>query len=229
MSLFFVSANLCNRITRSSFSQKAKYFHLTDLFVATEVMFSYLRQLWTKVVRLTKILYTRPVIHPDNSVRAEESDNWGQKERDSSLDPHPPHVYACTVNECSNLFTDKNIWKLHERSCHSQSQIWQCSLCVQRSIFFSSSEFASHLELSHRLDEKQIDQAKKTSRMTREGSVRFWCGFCDEIISYPPGLQAANKRFDHIGYYFEEGRKIDSWKELEDSNRRTEQEDLERL
>ncbi|KAL2148697.1 hypothetical protein VTH82DRAFT_1844 [Thermothelomyces myriococcoides] len=138
--------------------------------------------------------------------------------------------YACTFLNCQKKFGSKNDWKRHEKTQHTQAEIWRCAErptdrpgdgdCGK--VCDSRESLQDHLEEDHGIRDTAVLNTRLTEgHMDRNYEVRFWCGFCQKTIE-PTSKErpAHSQRFDHIDDHLN-GRNgfakadIESWKHVD--------------
>ncbi|KAL2794085.1 hypothetical protein BJX66DRAFT_338226 [Aspergillus keveii] len=129
--------------------------------------------------------------------------------------------YGCTFYNCDKKLGSKEDWKRHELSQHYGIQSWQCTLpdptqdgvpCAR--MFSRQEAYAQHLKRQHQVDDdEQVQASVSKNRLDWNGSPKFWCGFCRDIIHVQgEGLVALNQRFNHIDIeHYQKGERIDDW------------------
>ncbi|KAK5015760.1 hypothetical protein LTR60_002723, partial [Cryomyces antarcticus] len=128
--------------------------------------------------------------------------------------------YGCTFPECNKKFGSKNDWKRHENSQHFQLAMWRChepknsaaGPCA--ALFFRRDFFEEHLKKKHNYtDKNRIHHQLTVRRIGRNGQVRFWCGFCKDILELKEkGVEAWDERFKHIDNHFiKDHKNIEDW------------------
>ncbi|TKA60302.1 hypothetical protein B0A49_09053 [Cryomyces minteri] len=128
--------------------------------------------------------------------------------------------YGCTFPECNKKFGSKNDWKRHENSQHFQLGTWRChepndsaaGPCA--ALFYYREPFEKHLKVKHNYTGKdQIHHQVTVRHIGRNGQVRFWCGFCKDILKLKEtGVKAWDERFKHIDNHFiKDHKKIEDW------------------
>ncbi|KAI1107125.1 hypothetical protein F4804DRAFT_242093 [Jackrogersella minutella] len=132
--------------------------------------------------------------------------------------------YGCTFQDCNKKFGSKNDWKRHENSQHYMLEFWRCD---EKQIDESSEPcgkvldrrelFKQHLGTCHHIkDPALLDTKLEKCRVGRNCEVRFWCGFCQEIIEVrKKGKEAWAERFNHIDDHYH-GRNNQAKKEISD-------------
>ncbi|KAF1996730.1 hypothetical protein P154DRAFT_579665 [Amniculicola lignicola CBS 123094] len=127
--------------------------------------------------------------------------------------------YGCTYPKCHKRFGAKSDWKRHEMGQHYQVESFRCQLTSPASqipcgeIFYRSETFKKHLAAHHKSDDEQIASEVKVRRMGKNGQGRFWCGFCERIVTLTERRgKAWAERFDHIDNHFSKEKKgIEEW------------------
>lgn len=131
--------------------------------------------------------------------------------------------YGCTFPACHKKFGSRNDWKRHESSQHFLHEMYKCERprhdgtpCTRRP-FRDIEALKKHLRgddhgLVHLTDAELQDECRRYL-LGREGHERFWCGFCQRLVSQEKALQNAwDARFKHIGDHFDkEGRDSGDW------------------
>lgn len=127
-----------------------------------------------------------------------------------------PLYYECTARwwtkskPCGAKFDDKESWKRHENMHQPAPKFWRCEEC--RILFFRSELFKQHLTEAHGADEKRRSFCLENHYIGGYGQVRFWCGFCVELIDLKKeDLDAWNERLDHIAQHFDRGDGYSHW------------------
>lgn len=136
--------------------------------------------------------------------------------------------YGCTFPSCYKKFGSRNDWKRHESSQHFLHEMYKCEAlrhdgtpCTRRP-FRDIEALKRHLRgEDHRLqcsDAELLEECRKYL-LGREGHERFWCGFCQRLVSQEKALQNAwDARFKHIGDHFDkEGRDGGDWVCIEEN------------
>lgn len=131
--------------------------------------------------------------------------------------------YGCTFPNCRKVFGSKNDWKRHESIQHYQLETWNCDhpkpnsteLCGK--VCHRRESFRNHLTKEHSiLDSTAIEEKLDCCRKGRHCDVKFWCGFCVEIIEITEAENAWAKRCDHIDDHFcgrnQPLKRISEWK-----------------
>lgn len=97
--------------------------------------------------------------------------------------------YGCTTPNCNKRFGSKNDWKRHENTQHSMLEIWKCE-----------EGGLDQVEKAYRIyDQNKLEDKLEGRRVGQNCEVRFWCGFCQDIIEIKKMvLEARTERFDHI-------------------------------
>lgn len=119
--------------------------------------------------------------------------------------------YGCTFPRCDKHFGSKNDWKRHENSQHRQFELWKCNeksklgtdeLCNRP--YNRREQFKTHLAKDHGIaDSVDVNQKLEECLDGRDYEVRFWCGFCQNMIKVRErGLKAWLGRFNHIDEHF---------------------------
>lgn len=117
--------------------------------------------------------------------------------------------YGCTFANCPKTFGSKNDWKRHENSQHFHQETLRCDIekleggaCGKA--FYRRQTFQEHLKNQHGMKEESSIKGKLEScRIGRNCQVRFWCGFCNNMVDLKKkGLEAWTERFDHIDHHF---------------------------
>ena len=122
--------------------------------------------------------------------------------------------YACTFPSCTSRHGSRSDWKRHEEIQHVIQESWLCtarlsdgSKCFTN--FTSESALRNHLAVAHRIPTLQItSQLCEGMHLGKEAVGRFWCGFCQDIVSQEPqsGYDPKEIRMQHIGdHYDKEG------------------------
>lgn len=127
--------------------------------------------------------------------------------------------YGCTYPKCYKRFGAKSDYKRHENSQHFQLEAWRCLQVDELgkrcgAHFFRGVQYEQHLQDQHKeLSREKIEQLLGKNRIGKNCQVRFWCGFCNDIIRLHQRRNAAwDERFDHIAKHFEKEKKsIDDW------------------
>ncbi|KAI0885647.1 uncharacterized protein GGS22DRAFT_161502 [Annulohypoxylon maeteangense] len=144
--------------------------------------------------------------------------------------------YGCTFQHCKKKFGSKNDWKRHENSQHYMAEHWRCdekqandAAEICGIMIYEREQFRQHLVVHHHIKDSTILETKiERCRVGRNSEVRFWCGFCREIIEVKKdGIEAWTERFNHIDDHFhgrnnQERKKIDDWQDECPSNTRVE-------
>ncbi|KAI1208695.1 uncharacterized protein F4807DRAFT_146950 [Annulohypoxylon truncatum] len=132
--------------------------------------------------------------------------------------------YGCTFPDCKKKFGSKNDWKRHENSQHYMLEHWRCdekqtgdSAGTCGKVLPRRELFTQHLVTCHRIKDSTILESKvERCRVGRNSEVRFWCGFCQEIVEVKKdGIEAWTERFNHIDDHFN-GRNNQEKKEIGD-------------
>ncbi|KAF2172480.1 hypothetical protein M409DRAFT_50172 [Zasmidium cellare ATCC 36951] len=153
------------------------------------------------------------------------------KRRDCDLKKHMKRhtrPYGCTFPSCHKKFGSRNDWKRHESSQHFLHEMYKCEAprhdgtpCTRRP-FRDIEALKKHLRGDdHRLqctDDEILAECKRYL-LGREGHERFWCGFCQRLVSQEKALQNAwDARFKHIGDHFDkEGKDSGDWVCIEEN------------
>lgn len=131
--------------------------------------------------------------------------------------------YGCTFPNCRKVFGSKNDWKRHESIQHYQLETWNCdhpkpnSTEVCGKVCHRRESFRNHLTKEHAIsDSTAIEEKLDCCRKGRHCDVKFWCGFCVEIIEITEAENAWAKRCDHIDDHFcgrgQPLKRITEWK-----------------
>ena len=140
--------------------------------------------------------------------------------------------WTCTFDKCPKQFGSKNDWTRHENKQHEQQECWRCGeadsnesgrsvpasdddACMR--VFFTKDLYSKHLREAHKFQSHTvINKMCEKQRIGAKGQVRFWCGFCNEIIPLKMiGVDGAGERYNHIDYHVsKEHRNANSWKPL---------------
>lgn len=150
--------------------------------------------------------------------------------------------YGCTFPNCWKQFGSRNDWKRHEGSQHFLQEMWRCDHLVSAGrrcgkLAYSKSVFQTHLKRKHAdllrqqrltggppasIVQQSIEREADHMHLGREGNIRFWCGFCNQLISQDEGTHNAwELRFNHIGDHFDKDQKhIDSWICIEENKQK---------
>ncbi|KAI1459285.1 hypothetical protein F4805DRAFT_92883 [Annulohypoxylon moriforme] len=132
--------------------------------------------------------------------------------------------YGCTFQDCKKKFGSKNDWKRHENSQHYMVEHWRCdekqtsdSTEICGKVMPRRELFKQHLVTTHHIKDSTVLETKiERCRVGRNSEVRFWCGFCREIIEVKKdGIEAWTERFNHIDDHFH-GRNNQEKKEIKD-------------
>jgi hypothetical protein len=96
--------------------------------------------------------------------------------------------YGCTVLGCDKRFGSKNDWKRHENTQHSGTvlDVWACdSKGCEDCIYLDRAAFEQHISSCDGIlmDDSYIPSKVERCRIGRTDDLRFWCGFCREIIT----------------------------------------------
>lgn len=96
--------------------------------------------------------------------------------------------YGCTVLGCDKRFGSKNDWKRHENTQHSGNtlDVWACdSKGCEDCIFLDRASFEQHISSCDGIlmDDSYIPSKVERCRIGRTDDLRFWCGFCREIVT----------------------------------------------
>ncbi|KAM0420873.1 hypothetical protein ACHAPT_011403 [Fusarium lateritium] len=137
--------------------------------------------------------------------------------------------YGCTFPDCGKVFGSKNDWKRHESIQHYQLETWNCdhlkpnSTEVCGKVCHRRESFRNHLTKEHSIaDLTTIEEKLDCCRKGRHCDVKFWCGFCVEIIEISEAENAWAKRCDHIDDHFcgrgQPVKSITEWKHEESSD-----------
>ncbi|KAI0896758.1 hypothetical protein F4806DRAFT_496062 [Annulohypoxylon nitens] len=130
--------------------------------------------------------------------------------------------YGCTFPDCKKKFGSKNDWKRHENSQHYMAEHWRCdekrtseSTETCGKVLPRRELFKQHLTGCHHITDATVLETKtEKCRVGRNSEVRFWCGFCREIIEVKKdGIEAWTERFNHIDDHFH-GRNNQDKKEM---------------
>lgn len=125
--------------------------------------------------------------------------------------------YGCTFRDCSKTFGSLNGLKRHEHGQHFQPECWRCAQCFE--IFFKSDSFLSHLRNEHDLvEDEEVKQRLRKSRIGQMHQGSYWCGFCREIVmTKAKDILDVDQRLAHLSNHFqgagegEMARNIDDW------------------
>lgn len=119
--------------------------------------------------------------------------------------------YVCTFPSCTSRHGSRSDWKRHEETQHVIQGSWLCtarlpggSKCFTN--FTSEPALRSHLSVTHRIPTLQItSQLCENMHLGEEGVGRFWCGFCQDIVSQEPhrGYDHKEMRMQHIGDHYD--------------------------
>ncbi|KAI1093198.1 hypothetical protein F5B19DRAFT_167385 [Rostrohypoxylon terebratum] len=135
--------------------------------------------------------------------------------------------YGCTFPDCKKKFGSKNDWKRHENSQHYMAEHWRCnekrnseSAETCGKVLSRRELFRQHLIGCHQIkDATTLETKIEKCRVGRNSEVRFWCGFCREIIEVKKdGIEAWTERFNHIDDHFhgrnnQVRKEISAWQE----------------
>lgn len=114
----------------------------------------------------------------------------------------PAGKYACTFEGCYTSF-DRAAWEQHEKTNHSQMELWKCTLgpCAHKS--FRPDSYANHLASHHKITNEATIATKVAEGHVGVGS--FWCGFCYRVV------QTGELKWDHVGAHFAGGALIENY------------------
>jgi len=129
----------------------------------------------------------------------------------------------------------KNAWKRHENSRHFQAERWRCrqfdgssNIKQCANLSWRRANFQRHLKNKHGIvDEGYHEKELNACHLGTNGSLRFWCGFCQATMSlFKKGLEAWDERFDHIESHYRSGQNVKDWIPVDGHLSRREQEVL---
>lgn len=149
--------------------------------------------------------------------------------------------YGCTFPRCNKTSGSKSDWKRHENSQHFQRETWRCQLpkyaqsqqepvsthnddpsvhCGE--LFYDAESFRNHLHGNHRLEAtEKVEYEVSKRRIGNNGQVRFWCGFCGDVVDLAKRQQEAwDERFNHIDVHFNKGKRASDWWCMEEKMRK---------
>jgi len=144
--------------------------------------------------------------------------------------------YGCTFLNCNEVFEGKIEWKRHENSQHYHNETWRCrefdgnskiKQCAKLS--WDEAAFQQHLR-DHGINNMEyLEKESRTSRLGRNVSVRFWCGFCKSTKPLlKTGLEAWDERFYHLDHHYRiEKKNIKDWMPINGHGSKREQEALD--
>ncbi|KAF2192956.1 hypothetical protein K469DRAFT_280951 [Zopfia rhizophila CBS 207.26] len=136
-----------------------------------------------------------------------------------NLRKHHTPSYGCTFPKCHRIFGVGSDWRHHENGEHFQEEAYLCqkispsTLASCNELFYEIGMFKSHLESHHDIiDSEDIADEVQLQRIGRNRQVRFWCGFCEDLITLKEKRNAAwEEGFKHIDDHFQEGKAIEEW------------------
>ena len=124
--------------------------------------------------------------------------------------------YGCTFPKCKKKFGSKYDWKRHEINQHHQQECWRCdgvsNPCLK--LIYKEEDYRAHLRRHHNVsDSSVVNSLVGEQRIGPRSQVRYWCGFCNAIISMQKkGIPGDDERFNHIDDHFMKQRcKIEHW------------------
>lgn len=129
--------------------------------------------------------------------------------------------YGCTFPRCDKRFGSKNDWKRHENSQHYKLEMWKCNEPSESAVgesckktFNRREHFKLHLAREHGIkDSAHVEFKLKDCLDARNYEVRFWCGFCEDMVQVKDkGSDAWVGRFNHIDNHFSGKMDISAWK-----------------
>lgn len=136
--------------------------------------------------------------------------------------------YGCTYQGCKKRFGSKNDWARHENSQHYQLELWKCNekstldtTDACGTSFNRREQLRTHLSKDHGIEDAHtIDLKLEKCLDGRNYEIRFWCGFCQDMVkSEGKGLKASQGRFNHIDAHLfgQNGSRMDlsEWKSLD--------------
>ncbi|KAK5127094.1 hypothetical protein LTR85_008454 [Meristemomyces frigidus] len=183
--------------------------------------------------------------HPDGDLVCSHQGCGKRKKRDCDLKKHMKRhsrPYGCTFPNCWKRFGSRNDWKRHENSQHFLQEMWRCDIQISPGrkcgkLLYHKSIFHAHFRRKHAdllkqqmpvsgpsasIEEQQLEQKANSVHLGREGNIRFWCGFCNELVPQREGTHNAwEQRFNHIGDHFDKDHlHIDSWICIEENKQK---------
>lgn len=127
--------------------------------------------------------------------------------------------YFCTFPDCSQAFGSKHDWARHERARHIWRELRVRVCKVDGCPDLENPVPFDHFSRNHRIEKDHEgvdgnDQKELWEIRTKEGPVRFWCGFCARLVDCrqknDPIAWGARSR--HIGDHVEkEQREKKDW------------------
>jgi hypothetical protein len=126
-------------------------------------------------------------------------------------------LFGCTFDDCyGKVFGSKDDWKRHEQRKHEQQDCWRCLEC-HKAFYHDEKKYVEHMMEVHQMHSlKDTAHNPESRKIARNYQGRFWCGFCDDIIIHHlQGVEAINRRFDHIANHFTKDKmSVRDWIEI---------------